>query len=177
MRRFTILLLVVVVTLLGFGGTWGMRTLAQDATPGASPAAGPVGVSAMLLGIGQPTVAPGHELSLRRVTIEPGGGIPAHTHPGALVIYLESGTWGYTTLGGVARLTRAAVAGTPSPAEDMPVGTEIVLNAGDVLFVEDPADDIRNTGDDPVVLLIAGLTRSGEPFTTVMTEMDGTPTP
>ena len=53
-----------------------------------------------LLGSGQPSLVPGHELSLRRVTIAPGGGIPAHTHPGALVIFLESGSWGYIPLGG-----------------------------------------------------------------------------
>ena len=38
----------------------------------------------------------------------------------------------------------------------MAVGEEIILNAG----------------DEPVVLLIAGLTRAGEPFTTIMTDME-----
>jgi hypothetical protein len=45
-----------------------------------------------------------------------------------------------------------------------------------VLYVEDPADDIRNAGDEPVVLLVTGLTRVGEPFTTLM-EHAGTATP
>jgi hypothetical protein len=171
-----------VVLLLGLGATWGMSATAQDATPAASPAAGPVGVTAQLLGSGQPSVAPGHELSLRRITIAPGGGIPAHTHPGALVIYLESGTWGYTALDEGTQLTRAAVAGTPGPTEEMAVGEEIILNAGDWIYVEDPSDDIRNAGDEPVVLWVAGLTRVGEPFTAIMTdmagmEMGGTPTP
>ena len=175
MRRAIVLTGVVAVVLTGLilAGTPSVRTVAQEA----SPAAGPVGVTSALIGGGQPAVAPGHELTLRRITIAPGGGIPAHTHPGALVIYLESGTWGYTSLGGIARLTRAAVAGTPSPAEDLPIGTEVILNAGDVLYVEEPADAIRNAGDEPVVLLIAGLTRVGEPFTTLMPGMDmgGTP--
>ena len=91
-------LVVSIVMLLSFGAVWSMGARAQDATPAASPAAGPVGVTAELLGSGQPSVAPGHELSLRRITIAPGGGIPAIT-PGALIIYLESGTWGYTALG------------------------------------------------------------------------------
>ena len=178
MRRFW--LVVSVVMLLSLGAVWGVAARAQDATPAASPAAGPVGVTAELLGRGETTIAPGHELSLRRITIEPGGGIPAHTHPGALVIYLESGTWGYTALGGTASLTRAAVNGTPGPTEDMPVGTEVILNPGDWLYVEEPADDIRNAGDEPVVLWVAGLTRVGEPFTAIMTDMAGmgaTPTP
>lgn len=171
MKRLTRALGGMVV--LGMMVSGGIGALAQDATPGTAPAAGPVGVTSMLLGSGQPGLVPGHELSLRRVTIAPGGGIPAHTHPGALVIYLESGTWGYIPLDGVARLTRAAVDGTPSPTEDMVVGTETMLQPGDWIYVEDPADDIRNAGDDDVVLWIAGLTPVGEPFTTLMPEMDG----
>lgn len=62
---------------------------------------------------------------------------------------------------------RAAVAGTPSPVEAMPIGTEVILAPGDRLFVDDPQDDARNAGQDEVVLLVAGLTRAGEPFTTL----------
>ncbi len=175
MRRATAPVSVVAVVLLGLVlvGKPAVQTVAQEASPAASPSAGPVGVTSVLIGGGEPVAAPGHELTLRRVTIAPGGGIPTHSHPGARVIYLESGTWGYTALGGTARLTRAAVAGTPSPAEDLPVGTELILHAGDVLYVEEPADDIRNAGDEPVVLLIAGLTRFGEPFTTLTGDMAG----
>ena len=173
MRRVSLVLSVVV--LVGLVATWGMGATAQEATP----AAGPVGVTAELLGSGETTIAPGHELSLRRVTIAPGGSIPAHSHPGALVIYVESGTWGHTALAEGGQLTRAAVNGTPGPTEEMPVGEELILTAGDWIYVEDPADDIRNAGDEPVVLWVAGLTRVGEPFTALMagTEAGGTPTP
>jgi len=171
---------VVVVVL--FGLVAAVSAAAQDESPAASPAGSPAAaVSAVLIGGGQPVVAPGHELTLRRVTLPPGTGIPAHTHPGALVIYLESGTWGYTPLSGIVRLTRAAVDGaSPSPAEDLVMETEVILNAGDVLYVEEPADDIRNAGEDDVVLLVAGLTRIGEPFTMLMEDMptpSGSPTP
>ena len=155
--------------------TRSLSVSAQEATPAAP--AGPVGVTAQLLGSGQPTPAPGLELTLRRITIAPGGLIPAHSHPGALVIVVEAGTWGYTALGGTTQLTRAAVAGTPTPAEAMPIGTEVILTAGDWLYVEDPQDDIRNAGQDDVVLLVAGLTRVGEPFTTLMGAMDMGATP
>ncbi len=138
---------------------------------------GAVGTTAQLMGIGQPASAPGLELSLRRITHAPGGGVAPHSHPGALVIFVEAGTWGYTALGGTALLTRAASEGTPAPAEQMPIGTEVILTAGDWLFVEDPQDDIRNAGDDDVVLLIAGLTRVGEPFTQFMEGMEMGPTP
>jgi hypothetical protein len=49
--------------------------------------------------------------------------------------------------------------------EPLPVGREVLLGAGDWLFVEDPEDDVRNACGDDVVLLVAGLTRVGEPFT------------
>ncbi len=165
MHRVPVLTSVAAVALLGLllAGGLAVRAAAQDATP----AAGPVGVAAELLGGGQPAAAPGHELTLRRITVAPGGGIPAHTHPGALVIHVESGTWHYTPLGGTARLTRAALAGTPAPAEDLAAGAEVVLAAGDTLYVEEPGDAFRNAGDEPVILLVAGLTRVGEPFTTL----------
>ena len=139
----------------------------QEASPAAT---GATGVTSQAMGGGQPEAAPGLELTLRRITLAPGGRIPAHSHPGALVIFVEAGTWGYTALGGTAVLTRAGAAGTPTagtPAagEAMPVGTEVILTAGDWLFVEDPEDDVRNAGEDDVVLSIAGLTRVGEAFT------------
>jgi quercetin dioxygenase-like cupin family protein len=154
-------------------------TAAQEATP--APLTGPTGVTANLMGIGEPQTAPGFELSLRRVTIVPGGGIPAHSHPGSLVIFVEAGTWGYVYLGGIAQLTRAGTDVASGVGEAMTVGEEVTLTSGDWLFVEDPQDDIRNAGENDVVLLIAGLTRVGEPFTTLMedmdhTEMEGTPT-
>lgn len=162
--------LSLVMAARGFG-----RAEAQDATPAPT---GAVGVTAELLGSGQPGSAPGLELSLRRTTIAPGGRLPAHSHPGAIVIFVEAGTWGYTALGGTAQLTRAAVDGTPTPAEAMPTGTEVVLTAGDWLFVEDPQDDIRNVGEDDVVLLVTGLAPIGEPFTTFLHDhdMEATPT-
>ncbi len=151
--------------------------VAQETSPASTPT-GATGTTTQPMGAGQPAAASGLELSLRRITIAPGGRIPAHSHPGALVIFVEAGSFGYTALGGTIQLTRAAAGGTPSPAEAMPIGTEVILTAGDSLFVEDPQDDIRNAGDDDVVLLVAGLTRAGEPFTTFMTgmEMGATPT-
>ena len=144
---------------------------AQDASP-----TGPVGVTGELLGVGQPTTTPGMELSLRRITFAPGGLLPPHSHPGALIVYVESGTWGHTALGGTAQLMRATAGGTPVAAEEVEIGTEMILTAGDALYVEDPQDDVRNAGEDDVVVWVAGLTRIGEPFTTLMDDM-GTPAP
>jgi len=140
---------------------------AQDATPAAPT--GAVGVSMQAMGAGQPASAPGLELTMRRLTIAPGGGLAAHRHPGALVFIVEAGTSGYTVLGGTAQVTRAAADATPTPAEAIPVGTEAILNPGDWVFADDePSDIARNAGTDDLVLLIAGLTRIGEPFLTFL---------
>lgn len=147
---------------------------AQDATPAPM---GAVGVTIQLMGGGQPTTAPGLELTLRRTTIAPGGRLPAHSHPGSHVIVVEAGTWGYTPLGGTAQLTRAGAAGTPTPGETLPFGTEVILTVGDWLFVEEPQDDIRNAGEDDVVLLVAALATIGEPFTTFLSDMNMESTP
>ena len=159
---------------LGLTGRIGARA-AQDPPPLTAP----VGVTIQVIGSGQPSTTPGMELTLRRTTIAPGGGLPPHSHPGALVIVVESGTWDYTALGGGIQLTRAAVDGTPTPAESVTIGAEITLTAGDAIFVEDPQDAFRNLGDEDVVLLVAGLTPVGEPFTMLMDDMnmEGTPAP
>jgi hypothetical protein len=151
-----------------FAARWAPAA-AQDATP---PPSGAVGVTVQVLGTGLPSASPGLALTLRRLTIAPGGRLPAHSHPGALVIFVEAGTWGYTVLGGVAQLTRAAVGGTPTPTEEMPVGTEVILGPGDWISIEDPQDEFRNAGEEDVVLVSANLAKVGEPFTTLM-EMEG----
>jgi hypothetical protein len=70
-------------------------------------------------------------------------------------------------------LTRTAGDGSPSPIEEPPLGVELILTAADSLFVEDPQDEMRNAGEDDVVLLIATLTPIGQDFQTDLV----TPTP
>ncbi len=167
------------VVRLGAGGLGlalaarGLSAAAQEATPSTEI----VGVVGNILGAGQPTSTPGMELVLRRTTIAPGGGIPPHSHPGSIVIVVDAGTWGYTPLGGTIQLTRAAVDGTPTPAEEVPIGVEVILTKGDAIFVEDSEDEIRNAGEDDVVLLIAALTPVGEDFQTMLDDMDMEATP
>ena len=135
-------------------------------TPPPTAPTGAVGVTVQPIGAGQPAAAPGLELTLRRLTLAPGGRLPAHSHPGAVLFFVEAGTSVYRVLGGTAQVTRAAAGGTPAPAEAIPVGTEVILNPGDWVFADgDPSDDSRNDGTDDYVALIAGLTRVGEPFT------------
>ncbi len=146
---------------LGLGvGPGGAR--AQDATPTPNPD----GVAGTVLGADVPTIAQGAELAVARTTIAPGGGLPPHGHPGAIMFVVDAGTWGYTPLGGTIRVTRAAGDGTPTAAEEPPMGVELILTKGDALFAEASRDEMRNAGEDDVVLLMAALTPVGQDFQT-----------
>jgi hypothetical protein len=146
---------------LALGGRSGARA-AQEATPPPDPE----GVSGEVLAASLPPAAPGMELALRRTTIAPGGGLAPHAHPGQILFVVDAGTWGFTPLEGTFQLMRAAGDGSPAPAEEPPLGVELILTAGDALFAEDFQDAMRNAGEDDVVLLMAALTPVGEEFQT-----------
>ena len=130
----------------------------------ASPTPNPDGVAGAVLGADVPTIAQGAELAVARTTIAPGGGLPPHGHPGAIMFVVDAGTWGYTPLGGTVRVTRAVGDGTPTAAEEPPMGVELILTKGDALFAEASRDEMRNAGEDEVVLLMAALTPAGQEF-------------
>jgi quercetin dioxygenase-like cupin family protein len=169
-------LLVLVLGTNALGG-------ARGATP--TPAAPTVPGMTTLLGRGLPAAAPGDALLLQRVSNQPGDVVPTHVHPGAETFYVESGTYAYTDLLGNAYLTRGIgasptaghAASTPAPAEQVPVGTEILLQTGDSLFQDrGVVHTIRVVGDAPASLLLARLFATDQPGIT-FTNDAGTPTP
>lgn len=118
----------------------------------------------------------GQSLVLVRVIFEPGGGIGPHTHPGTLAQTVESGRFGFTLIEeGEMQLMRSGEAGTPAVDETIPVGEEVELGPGDSFVETGMVHTGRAIGDEPVVLLYAGLFTAGEPLTTCVDE--GTPTP
>ena len=125
---------------------------------------------AELLGHGLPSAAPGFDLSLYRVTFGPGAAVPPHTHPGASVVYVETGTFAVTPLEGESWLFRAGTGTTAGAAgEELAHGAEVVLEAGDALFSPgEHGDSATNAGDGPLVLLLANLHAEGEPLLTLM---------
>ena len=161
--------LVVAAMLLTASLTTGLfraSSVAQEtASPEAPASGGAVGVVIEPLGRGSPDSAPGHDLSLLRVTFEPGGSIARHHHPGALVLTVEAGTLGYTLEEGQASIARATTDGTPGPVEPLTPGVEATLTAGDSLFEQGVVHSARNAGDEPAVVWIAGLMEAGQPFT------------
>lgn len=163
---------------MGLGARAGMSSAsAQDATPPTEP----TGSETLLLGTGPLPSVPGTELLLLRTIMEPGGAVPMHTHYGPFVLAVESGTWGYTPQTGRVVVSRSEP-GTEvfSPPEEVPLDTEVVLTAGDFIYVENASQDwMRNAGEDDVVFYIAALNPAGEDFGILLSEMEemGTPSP
>lgn len=131
------------------------------------------GVSITPVGQALPDGASAQALAVVRAEFAPGGNFGAHTHPGTLIVSVESGEFGFTMpeqgMGGDAhnemQIMRAATDSTPAATEPVQVGTEYVLNPGDWL-VEPPGmvHTARGVGDAPTVVLVAGLVAPDQPF-------------
>src|SRR5215212_5100040 len=136
-----------------------------------------------LLGRGLPAVAPGYALLLQRVNHQPGDAVPTHIHPGAEILYVETGSYIYTDFQGDAFVTRGTGAtptagsatATPPAAEQVPVGTEILLQAGDSLFQDrGVVHALRVMADAPASQLLSRLFATDQPAFTY-TNNTGTP--
>jgi hypothetical protein len=162
-------------TLLGAAAAFlTLATRGAVAAQDASPEATELVVEA--LGAGMPSGTPGRQLILARITFPAGFTLPAHTHPGPVVAFVESGTYGFTPVTGEASyVTRTAAPGTPeAPA----LGTEVLLNAGDALFHDEEVVGIdRAVGDEPMVLLLAVLFDPTQPLYHLVHADEGTPAP
>jgi quercetin dioxygenase-like cupin family protein len=133
---------------------------AQEASPTPDPFAG---VTIEQLGSGMPANAPGYSLVLLRIMMAPGALIPRHVHPGQVILYVESGTFGTTFGEGDAVITRAATEGTPV-AETPTPNVEVMMNPGDsVSYSKVTTHIMHNPGDEPLVLLVSALLSSDQP--------------
>ena len=152
---------IVVLSLVGaFGWLTTHRATAQEATPAGEAA--PLTIE--ILGSAPSPAAPGMQLVLLRATLAPGAGLPAHIHPGQLVIAVESGTAGYAILSAEGVSGRGRF-GTPTATEMITAGSEVLLEPGEWI-IEEPGivHTARNAGDEPLVLLISGLVTADEPL-------------
>jgi hypothetical protein len=82
-----------------------------------------------VLGSGAAAAAPGHDLTVGRVTIAPGATIPPHVHPGTQVATIVSGELTYTVLSGEIPVTLAG-GGSPGATRTVRAGETVVLRAG-----------------------------------------------
>ncbi len=171
-NRFHILPIAVLLAglaIFAFGPT---STLAQEGQPLELPCV--TGVTVFPMGQGMPNDANGQALVMLRLTVAPGGGFAAHTHPGTLLVSIESGTFDLTQLDDMQMsVTRAATDGTPATTETMTKGVTLTLDAGDG-FVE-PGGMVHtgfNNGSEPTVVLLSGLV---DPNLPLVQCVEGTP--
>jgi quercetin dioxygenase-like cupin family protein len=163
--RFTVMSIFVAAGVL----TASLPSLA--APPAPQPVTLPCAteMSIQMLGTAEPAAAQGQSLVLVRAIFAPGGGIGPHTHPGTLVISVESGAFGFTLaddqMDGEMMVMRAGEAGTPVAAEPMSPGQEVVLSPGDWVVETGMVHSARAVGDEPAIVVFSGLAEAGQPLT------------
>jgi len=124
MRQFSVLVALVTLVALAAFGLVTTRTVAQEASPMAGMTdmpAGAVGLTPRVLARIEPATAPGQELQLVRVEVAPEATVAPHTHPGAIALCLESGSFDFGIVEGSATVTRAATAATPRWRSNWPL--------------------------------------------------------
>jgi quercetin dioxygenase-like cupin family protein len=136
---------------------------AQEASPPPEEVLPLEGVSFDLLGGGEPAAAPGQSLAFVRMTIEPGGFISAHGHPGAQIWFVEAGAFSTTVSEGTLWVMRVNDEGTLGPAEPLTAGDEATLSPGDSAFFDaDVVHTVHHANGDSVVVLISALLETGQ---------------
>lgn len=125
-----------------------------------------IGISYSILGAGMPQTAKGQELVQVEIYFAPGGGLTAHTHPGAVVVNVESGALALKMIdmrqGQMEVHPQGATAATPASA--MMTNRETVLNAGDWFVEEGMVHSMRNPGSTTAKVLVSGLIQAGQPL-------------
>ncbi len=179
LRYLAVSSLLVVLAIAILAGGRSPSSVAQESTPMASMEemdmpTGAVGLTSVVLARMSPPVAPDQQLQLVRVEVATGATVTAHTHPGAIVLCLESGSPTFGVTQGTVMMTQADTAATPEAATQLTAGTETVLQPGDCLTFDatQTVHTLQNPGD-PAVIWQAHLYAAGEPPTTFL----GTPAP
>ena len=122
------------------------------------------GVTTEALGSLPSAGAPGYTLVFLRITMQPGANIPAHSHPGDVVVVVQSGKFGTSFVRGQGTVTRAAAGGADPVTETLKAGDSAVLLPGDSLAYGGSAGHtMSNAGDTPLVLLVSALLADGQP--------------
>jgi len=164
MRRFSMLLAVVAVVLLGLVALGAQpRVLAQEATPAAGTfEEGGVSFEPVAFALGVALPSPG-DLFVARIGMDPGAGFPIEENdPSAGILIVESGTF-TVQIEGAVMVTRGATLGEAMAAaettgdmsgasEAIAAGEAVMLEAGDAAYI--PANvsgEIRNDGDERAV--------------------------
>lgn len=121
------------------------------------------GTTVEALGAIEPVIIEGWNLVFLRITMEPGAEIATHSHPGPVVLVVQSGVFVTEFIHGSGTISRAAVEGTPAATETAEIGVEVTLNPGDsVAYDQTAGHTMVNGGDESLVLLVSALLASDE---------------
>lgn len=168
MRRTAVLSLPLVLGIaLALAGALAPRLAAQESTPAGSAAVAQIelapGVTAEVFAGAPSARAEGQTVYLARFTFAPGGEIFPHSHPGTIVLGVESGVFGWTLLEGTAHVVRGAAAGGTEVEDVTEPGTEVLLNVGDAIYYEDDVvHTARGAGEEPAVVLGTLVLETGQ---------------
>lgn len=117
------------------------------------------GVQVEALGAIAPDAAADRSLAFLRITLPPGSRIAGHSHPGTVIVVVDSGLFATEFTRGEGVVTRLGGA----EAAIVP-GDEQLLTPGDSLAYDGTAaHTMVNPGDAPLVLLVSALLDPDEP--------------
>jgi hypothetical protein len=153
---------IAIFTILIFVGGGSAAANAQEGTPVGAPLDLPctTGVTVEMLGQALPADANGKALVAARLTIAPDGGFDAHTHPGTVTVFVDSGSLGFTMLDhGDMTINRAD--GTTEPAV---MNQEILVNQGDGFVEQGMTHQAWNRSDGPTVVILSGFVDPSQPL-------------
>jgi hypothetical protein len=155
---------------------------AQESTPAAGPFAvielAP-GVTAEVFAAAPSARAADQTVYLARFIFQPDAEIFPHSHPGTIVLGVESGSFGWTLQEGTAHVVRGAGSGGTDVEDLTEPGTDVILEPGDAIFYEDDVvHTARGAGGEPAVVFGTLVLTTGEPLIMPADmEMAATPAP
>jgi quercetin dioxygenase-like cupin family protein len=170
MRPFNRSLILSIGIAFAVFGVLAPRLAAQEGTPetGAVPVAQielAPGVVAEVFAASPSARAEGQTVFLARFTFAPGSEIFPHSHPGTIVLGVDSGSFGWTLVEGTAHVVRGAGSGATEVEDVTEPGTEVILEPGDAIFYEDDVvHTARGAGDEPAVVLGTLILETGQPL-------------
>jgi quercetin dioxygenase-like cupin family protein len=152
--RFPLLALVALTLAVAAGTALAQTLLAERA---------PV-VRAALAETPNPAGAPGKTLGLSRVTVEPGGRLALHKHPGTQIAWIARGALTYTVVTGSVTVRRGNPEASPRVVRTIGRGQTAQIRAGQWI-VERPGTihRARNAGETQIAIWVATLFTTGAP--------------
>ena len=157
-------LAVVVVSVLGTGA------LAAAAASGGAATGAKEPVRRTIWGETKPLNAPGQDMTLQQVVIEPGAQLPEHFHEGTQLANIRSGVLTYHAVSGSVAVTRA-----DGSNETVTGPGTVKLRRGD--WIVEPESLVHygeNQGSKPVVLELVALLHDGAPLSTATGDVPDT---